>query len=264
MIVENRPGGSHLIAIKSVVAAEPDGYTLYLGAPGSMTINPAFRGNSDAEPSRGLVPIALFATVPILVAVSPTVPAKTLAELVAYAKANPSRLSHGAGPATPPHLLGEYIRVKTGADIAFVPYRSAAQSLSDLFGGRIQIICEGLGVLLPHIQQGKLTPLAVTSTTRLPELPDVPTLAELGIDGFPPYSWMGVVGPPGLPDAIVGKLNAAANEVLQSPQLKASLAKVGFAAQTGSPQDFGALIATDLNQWLTVMKVTGVMPPVDQ
>jgi tripartite-type tricarboxylate transporter receptor subunit TctC len=261
VIVDNRPGGGHLIAVKSVAAAEPDGYTLLLGAPGSLTINPSVRGNSDTEPSKSLLPIALFATIPILLAVSPAVPARTLKELVAYSKANPDRLSYGAAPATPPHLLGEYVRVKTGADIVFVPYRGTVQSLPDLFGGRIQIICESPGVLLPHIKQGNLTPLVVTSAARLPDLPDLPTLAELGIGGFPPQTWMGMVAPPGTPDAVVSKLNGVANEVLKSVELKASLAKLGFTAQTGSPQDFAALIATDLKQWSAVVKATNVMPP---
>jgi tripartite-type tricarboxylate transporter receptor subunit TctC len=261
--IDNRPGGGHLIAVKSVAAANPDGYTVLVGAPGSLSINPAFRGNSDTEPTRQLVPIALFATIPILLAVSPRIQVNTLAELVAYTKANPGKLSYGAGPATPPHLLSEYVRVKMGADIAFVPYRGALQSLPDLLGGRIQIICESPSVLLSHIRDGKLKPLAVTSVKRLPELPDVPTLTENGIEGFPPLTWMGILAPPGTPESVVSQLNAAVNDVLKSAELKAGLAKLGFSAQSGSPRDFDTLIATDRKQWSEVVRATGVTQPAD-
>jgi tripartite-type tricarboxylate transporter receptor subunit TctC len=261
IVVDNRPGGGHLIAVKTVANAEPDGYTLLLGAPGSLTINPAFHGNSDSEPSTGLVPTALFATIPIMMAVSPQLPSRTLAEFVDYTKAHPGALSYGAGPVTPPHLLGEFIRTKTGADISFVPYRGTVQSLPDLFGGRIQMLCESLGVLLPHIQEGKLRPLVVTSTRRLSGLPDVPTLSELGIDGFPPLTWMGIVAPPRVPDAIVAKLNMAANEVLEDAALRAALAKVGFSAQPGPREEFAALIATEIKQWSAVVEATHVVAP---
>lgn len=263
IVIDNHPGGGHLLAVKTVANAEPDGYTLLLGAPGSLTINPAFHGNSDSEPSRGLVPAALLATIPIMMAVSPRLPSKTLAEFVDYSKAHPGALSYGAGPATPPHLLAEYVRIKTGADMTFVPYRGTVQSLPDLFGGRIQAISEGLGVLLPHIQEGKLRPLVVTSPRRLAELPDVPTLYELGISGFPPLTWMGIVAPSRTPDGIVDKLNALANEVLKDVELRRALAKVGFSAQPGSRKEFAALIETEIKQWSAVVKATDVAPSND-
>jgi len=263
IVVDNRPGGGHLIAVKTVANAEPDGYTLLLGTPGSLTINPAFHGNADTEPSRELVPVALLATIPIMAAVSPKLPSRTFAEFVDYTKAYPGSLSYGAAPVTPPHLLGEFIRTRIGANLTFVPYRGTVQSLPDLFGGRIQMVCEGLGVLLPYIQAGKLKPLVVTGAGRLPELPDVPTLSELGIDGFPPLTWMGMVAPPHTPDSVVGKLNAVANEVLDQVALRAELAKVGFSAQPEPRGEFAALIATEIKQWSAVVAATKVVPARD-
>jgi tripartite-type tricarboxylate transporter receptor subunit TctC len=257
VIVDNRPGAGQTIGLKAVANADPDGYTLLLGVTGNLAINPALYKNLDFSPSKGLVPVALVATIPNVLVVASTVPANTVAELIAYAKANPGKLSHGASLGTPPHLLGEFFRAKTGTDIVYVPYKGGAQAMPDLLGGRIQTTADTPSMLLPYIQQGKLRPLAVTSVTRLPELPDVPTLAELGIDGYPPQTWMGIVAPAGTPDAIVSKLNSAVNDVLRSAETKASLAKLGFKEQPGSPQDFAALIATDVEKWAAVVTLSG-------
>ena len=258
VVIDNRPGGGHSTALKSVAAAEPDGYALLLGGTGSLTINPALRGGYEAAPGNDLVPVALLATIPNVMAISSVVPAKTMAELIAYAKANPRKLSYGAGLATPPHLLCEYIRAKTGVDFIHIPYRGAVQAFPDLLSGRIQIIVEGPGVLLPHIQQGKVAPLVVTSATRLRELPDVPTLVEVGIDGYPPQTWMGIVAPPGTPTAIVRKLNVTINDVLNSTELKGSLARLGFTAQPVTTDNFASLIASDREKWVEVAKVANV------
>jgi tripartite-type tricarboxylate transporter receptor subunit TctC len=192
-----------------------------------------------------------------MLAVAASVPATSVAELVALAKANPGKLSHGASLGTPPHLLGEFFRAKTGTDIVYVPYRGTSQAIPDLLAGRTQITAEGSAVLLPYIQQGTVRPIVIASAARVPELPDVPTLIEAGLDGYPTETWTGVVAPPGTPAAIVTALNTAINNVLRSPDVQESLMKLGFRAKPGSPQDFAALIAADMVKWAAVVALTG-------
>ena len=258
VVVDNRPGAGQSIAIKVVGSAEPDGYTLLLGNTGSLAINPALYPKLDFSVNRALVPIALVATTPNLLVVTQTLPANTAGELVAYAKAHPRQLSFGASLGTPPHLLGEFFRAKTATDIVYVPYKGGSQAVPDLLAGRIQIGADAPALMMPHIRAGKVRPLVVTSVTRLPELPDVPTLTEIGLDGYPPQTWMGVVAPPGTPDAIVSQLNAVINDVVRSEDTQARLAQLGFAAHSGLPRDFAALIADDAAKWAAVVKLTGV------
>jgi tripartite-type tricarboxylate transporter receptor subunit TctC len=246
------------MALKTIAAAPPDGHTLFLGTTGSMTINPALFSDVDFSAAKNLEPIALLATIPNLLAIAPAVPAKNLAEFVAYARGNPGKLAYGAGNGTPPHLLGEYIRAKSGLDLVFVPYPGGAQALPDLLGGRIQMVGDSPAPLLPHIAQGKIKPLVVTSQVRLPELPDIQTLAEAGIAGYPPQTWMGLIAPPGTPNAIIVRLNKVANEVIRSAETKTTLAKLGFATGGGSAQQFAALIASDAAQWAAVSKAAQV------
>jgi tripartite-type tricarboxylate transporter receptor subunit TctC len=257
VIVDNRPGAGTTLGLKLVATADPDGYTLLFASTGSMAVNPALYKNLDFAPIRSLTPVAALATIANILGVAPEVPAKTAAELVAYAKANPGKLSHGASLGTPPHLLGEFFRAKTGVDIVYVPYRGTAQALTDLLGGRIQITAETPAVLMPYIQTGKLRPLLVTTTARMPDLPDVPTMLEAGLDGYPAETWMGVVAPGGTPDAVVSRLNAAINNVLSSAETKASLAKIGFKERPGTARDFAALIASDVERWAAVVALTG-------
>jgi tripartite-type tricarboxylate transporter receptor subunit TctC len=257
VVVDNRPGAGQTIAIKSLAAAEPDGHTLLLGTTGGLAINPALYRHLDLPVSKSFVPVALMVTIPNILVVGGTVPAKSVAELVACAKANPGKLSFGASLGTPLQLLGEYVRAKSGIDMVYVPYKGGSQALPDLLTGRIQIGADALPLLLPYIREGKVRALAVTSAARLPELPDVPTLAEVGIDGYPPQTWMGLVAPAGIPRAIVDKLNAAVNEMLRSAALRERLAKLGFKEKSGSPDDFARLIATDAEKWAAVVALSG-------
>jgi tripartite-type tricarboxylate transporter receptor subunit TctC len=257
MVVDNRPGAGQTIAIRALAAAEPDGHTLLLGTTGGLAINPALYRHLDLPVSRSFVPVALMATIPDILVVAGAAPAKNLAELVAYAKANPGRLSFGASQGTPLQLLGEYVRAKSGIDVVYVPYKGGSQAMPDLLAGRIQIGADTLPLVLPHIREGEVRALAVSSATRLPELPDVPTLTEVGIDGYPPQTWMGLVAPAGTPRAIVGKLNVAVNEVLRSAALRERLSKLGFKAEPGSPDDFACLIATDAEKWAAVVALSG-------
>jgi tripartite-type tricarboxylate transporter receptor subunit TctC len=258
VIVENRPGAAHAMALRTVAAAAPDGYTLFLGTTGAMTINPALYRDVDFSAGKNLVPIALLASTPNLLAVSSAVPAGNFAEFVAHAKANPGTLKFGAGLGTPPHLLGGYMQALLGLDFLIVPYRGGAQSLPDALAGRIHLVGDSPAALLPYIRQGSLKPLVVTSASRLQELPNVPTMGEVGIDGYPTQTWMGLVAPPGVPDSIVERINAAVNETLNTDDMKASLAKLGFRAEGGSAREFAALIEADARKWAAVVETANI------
>jgi tripartite-type tricarboxylate transporter receptor subunit TctC len=257
IVIENRPGAGTTIALKSVALADPDGYTLLLGSTGSLAINPTLYHNLDFGPVRQLVPVAMLVGLPSLLVVSSAVPAASVAELVAFAKANPGKLRHGAALGAPTQLLGEFFRAKTETEIVYVPYRGTAQVLPDLLSGQVQITCESPAILMPYITQGAVRPLLVTSASRLPELPQVPTLLELGFDGYPVETWMGLVAPGGISQDLVRKLNAATNAVMASNEMQASLKKLGFEARTGSAQDFTARIVREREQWAAIIKLTG-------
>jgi tripartite-type tricarboxylate transporter receptor subunit TctC len=258
VVVENRPGAGATIGLKAVATAEPNGYTLLVGSTSSLAINPTLYKKLDFTAAKDLVPVAMWATIPNVLVVDSAVPASTLAELVAYSKQNPGKLLHGSTLGTPPHLLGEFVRARSGADMTYVPYKGRGSAMADLLGGQIQVTADSLATLAPYFEQGKVRPLLVTSAARLPELPNVPTMAELGLNGYPPDTWMGIAAPAGTPEGVVSTLNAAINAVLASAETKESLAKLGFAPRTGSPRDFADRIARDREAWSAVVSLTAV------
>jgi tripartite-type tricarboxylate transporter receptor subunit TctC len=194
----------------------------------------------------------------LAVVVHPSVPAKTMAELVAYAKANPGKLSSGGGVGISPHFLLEFVRVKSGANIVYVPYKGAAPALTDVLANQIQMHSTAKSVLLPHILSGKLRALAVEGDKRWPELPDVPTLTEAGFDGFPPAIWYGFLAPAGTPKPVIDKLNTAVNKQLKMPETQAAMAKLGLDIKMHSPQEFGAILADEMRLWADVAQQTGI------
>lgn len=258
VVVENKPGAGTSIGLKLVATAEPDGYTLLLGSTGSLAINPALYKSLDFTPARSLVPVAMLVTLANVLGVAPSVPVNSAQELIAYAKANPGKLKFGASLGAPPHLIGEFFRARAGLDIPFIPYRGTALAIPDFLAGQIQLTAEGTAVLMPFIQDGKLKPMVVTGTKRLTELPDVPTLDEIGLTGYPSDGgWLGIVAPPGTPGAIVDKLNATINEWLKLPETQTSMAKLGFYTRPGTPKEFAARIADDSEKWAAVVKLIG-------
>jgi tripartite-type tricarboxylate transporter receptor subunit TctC len=257
VVIDNRPGGGTTIALKAAATSEPDGYTLLLGSTGSLTINPILFKNIEFPGIRSLVPVSMIVTTTNLFVVRSELPVKSIGEFVTYAKSNPGKLSHGASLGVPPHLLGEFIRAKTGIDMRFVPYRSTAAAIPDFLSGQIQATSESIAVLLPHIQAGAARPLVVAGAKRLPDLPDMPTLAEAGLTGYPDETWMGIVAPQGTPAPIVQRLNTAINEAARSPELRSTLTKIGFDVQSGSAREFAARIADDSDKWAAVIKLTG-------
>ena len=256
VVIDNRAGAGGTIAAKAVAGADPDGYTLLYGSSATLGIAPALYKSVDYDPIRSFAPIALVSRVPFVLGIAATVPASTLAEFIAYAKANPGRLNFGAAIGTPPHLVGELFKVTTGTDILYVPYKGAAQAMTDLLAGQMHLTIESATTLLPHLQSGKVRALAVTSPQRLPALPDVPTMIESGYGGFPPASWTGVLAPAGTPAAVIGKLNAAINNSLKSAEIKGNFARFSAEAKVGSPQDFAAFIADEAPKWAALVKAS--------
>jgi tripartite-type tricarboxylate transporter receptor subunit TctC len=232
---------------------------LHAVVPSSATLGiaPALYRNVEYDPVKSFAPIALVSRVPFVLGVAAAVPVDTLADFIAYARAHPGQLNFGATIGTPPHLVGELFKVKTGADILYVPYKGAAQAMTDLLAGQMHLTIEGATTLLPHIASGKVKALAVMSPQRIPALPDVPTMSELGYNGFPSASWTGVLAPAGTPAAVIGKLNATINDGLQSSELSAIFAKFSAQVKIGSPQDFGDFIAIEAPKWAALVKASG-------
>jgi tripartite-type tricarboxylate transporter receptor subunit TctC len=257
VVIDNRPGAGSMLGTKAAAGAEPDGYTLLFCSSGSLAVAPALYSNYDLDILNAFVPVSAVALLPHMLVVANSVPAKTVAELIAYAKANPGKLNYGAPLGTPPHLLSTLFKTKAGIDVVYVPYKGSAASLTDLLSGQTQFTIDGLTGLFPLIQDGKLRPLAIARAHRWPELPDVPTLVESGFPDFTIDAWTGVAAPAGTPAAIVDALSRAINESLDSAEAKAGLARFSAIAQTGSPQEFAAWIASELPKWAAIVKLSG-------
>src|SRR5258705_135206 len=210
VVVENRAGGGGALGSKAVAVAEPDGYTLLWGSSGTLSILPALNPNLDYDP-KAFAPVALVSLLPHVMVVPASLPVKTLGEFIAHAKENPGKLNFGASLGTPPHLLGALFKSLAGIDIVYIPYKGAANSISDMLGGTIHMQIDALTVLDPLIKEGKLRALAVTSPERWPGLPDVPTFKESGFDSLTKNAWSGVLAPPRTPAPIIGRPNAVIN-----------------------------------------------------
>jgi tripartite-type tricarboxylate transporter receptor subunit TctC len=256
VIVDNRPGAGGTLASKAVATAEPDGYTLLFASAGSLAISPSLYKNLGYDPL-GFAPVALVANHPQAMVVHPSVPVHSVQELIAYAKANPGKLNYAAAPGTPPHLMMELFRSLTDTQLVFIPYKGAAQALTELLAGQTQMTMLSTTVIVPSILAGKVRPLAVTSTARWPELPDVPTMKESGFADFPQGSWTAVVAPAGTPREVVAKLNAAINQGLSSVELRDGLTRLGAETKIESPEELGALLAAETRKWSAVIKSSG-------
>jgi tripartite-type tricarboxylate transporter receptor subunit TctC len=257
VIVENRPGAGSTIGYKAAAAAEPDGYTLLFGSSGSLGVAPALYAGHDIDPLKHFTPVATTSLLPHVMVVGPGVPANTVAEFIAYAKANAGKLNYGAGHGTPPHLLSTLFKTQAGLDITYVPYKGSAPSVTDLLGGQTHFTIDGMLILIPQVKAGKLRALAVARPERWPDLPNVPTFVESGFPDFTIDAWTGVVAPKGTPAAVVAKLNAAINEGLKTDAIKTALAKFSALPKAGSPQDFDAFLREQLPKWASMVKLAG-------
>jgi tripartite-type tricarboxylate transporter receptor subunit TctC len=255
VFIDNRGGAGNTIGSAEAARATPDGYTLLYSSASGLVIAPMLQKSAGYDPLKSYDPIAIVAATSNILVVHPSMPVKTAAELVAYAKANPGKINFSSGGiGTLPHLIGEYFKAKAGIAVVHVPYRGGGPSIQDVVAGNIQFTFEGISVLLPLIQDGRLRALAVTSPKRSPLLPAVPTMIESGFTGFSSTSWTGLLAPAGTPADIVARLNTAVNTSLQSAEMKAALAKLAADGLGGGPAELTKVIAADIGKWGPIVK----------
>jgi tripartite-type tricarboxylate transporter receptor subunit TctC len=257
VVIDNKPGGGTTIGSKAAASSPHDGYTL-LFSSSALVIEPALIKQMEYDPQKDFTPIAFVASNSCLLTVNAQVPANSVKEFVEYARVNPGKLSLGFAQGTVSQLVGEYFNRLHGLDITSVPYRGGALVIPDMLGGRITMYWPTPATVLPLIREGKIKALAISSPRRSADFPDVPTMKELGIEELSLEYWAGVWAPAATPADVVEKLNAAINEGLRSPELIASLKKLGFETRIGSSQDFAAFIATEIPRWAAVVKASGV------
>jgi tripartite-type tricarboxylate transporter receptor subunit TctC len=256
VIVDNRPGAGTTLGMKAVAGAIPDGNTL-LFISTSLVIDPVMYKMADYDPVKVFAPIATVASTSWMLVVPAGVPAGSVADLIAYAKANPGKLNFGYALGTASQLIGELFKRSTGTDITGIPYKGGTGVVADMLGGRVQIYFGTPATILPLIREGKLKPLAVSSTTRSAQLPAVPTMIESALPDLSLTLWMGILAPAGTPTSVVDRLNGAINESLSSTRLAASMTELGFEAKIGSPHDFAAFIAGEAPKWSAIVRESG-------
>ena len=258
VILENRPGAGSTLAARAAAGADPDGYTLLVASAASLAIGPALYNTIGYDPATSFAPIAMVSSVPYVMIAGPSVSARTLPDLIAYARANPGKLNVGVPNGAPPHMIAAWFRSATRTDIVIVPYKGASNVITDLMGGQIDLGFETTSVTFGHVHEGKVKALGVATQARLPELPDVPTMIESGLPDFIASSWTGIVTPAGTPKDIIGRLNAEVNAALKSPELQDRFKKLAAEANPGTPEDFAAFIVREVPKWQAMAKLAGV------
>jgi tripartite-type tricarboxylate transporter receptor subunit TctC len=260
MVVDNRPGGAAgTVGSHVVTGADPDGYTLLLNQAGSLTIAPSLY-TLDYDPLKAFAPIGIVAASPEILTINPSVvPAKSLAEFIAYAKSNPGKINFGTpGAGTLPHLLGAQLQLAANINITDVPYRGAGPAVVDLLGGQMQMMIDSSSVLLTHIQDGKLRAIAVTSDHRLAQLPNVPTFAEAGYPQLTESLWTGLLAPAGTPAPIIQKLNTVLNASLQAPEVLKAYQGLDVETKIVTPAELASFMAAETHKWADVIARAGI------
>ena len=258
VVIENKAGASGMVGADFVSKSAPDGYTLLLGNIASLAINVGIYPKMAYDPLKDLTPIVRTVDVNYVLVVHPSVPATTVPELVAYAKANPRKLAYGsAGSGSLPHLGTELFKAQTGTDMIHVPYKGGGPMVTDLLGGSIQVVIGDQANLMPHVTTGKLRALAVATAKRSPNAPDLPTIAETGLTGFDATAWQGLVGPAGISPEIVKRLNEAFNKVMAMPAARDKFVSGGLDPVGGTPEQFGRFIAAEIAKWTKIAKDVG-------
>jgi tripartite-type tricarboxylate transporter receptor subunit TctC len=257
-VIENRPGAATNVATDMVAHASPDGYTLLLpGSPAAINATLYGKAKLNWDLATDIAPVAAIERMPLVMVVAPSLPARTVAEFIAYAKASRGAINQGSGGVgSTGHLCGELFKMMTGIAMTHVPYRGEAPALTDLIGGQVQVVFTTTGSSIAYVKAGALRPLAVTSDARLDLLPGVPALAEF-LPGYEATAWAGIGAPARTPSEIVGTLNREINAALADPQFRAQLADLGATPFAGSPADFGRFIAAEIEKWGKVIKVSG-------
>jgi len=259
VVVDNKPGAGGNIGMDVVAKSAPDGYSLGIGPNGNLVVNPHLYANLPYDVTRDFAPITLIATFSNVLVVNPDVPAKSVAELIALAKAKPGSLSYGSpGTGSQPHLGGEYLRLTAGIDIVHVPYNGTAPALRDLLGGQIAFMFAQTSAALPHIQSGKLRALGVASRKRAPQLPDVPTIEEAGLPGFEAVSWYALLAPAATPKDVVAKIQADVLRVLQMPEIREKLTQQGGEPVGNTPAELAALLKNESARYADLVRRAGI------
>jgi len=260
VVVDNRGGAGGALGATIAAGGNPDGYTLFLGSVGNLAQNPALKPNLPYNPVRDFAPAALVATSSFILAVHPSVQAKSVQELIGLAKANPGKLNYAsAGTGSSLHMAGELFKFATGTDMLHVPYKGTGPAMADLVSGRVQLIFSTMPPALPQIKNGKLRALGVTTAKRAAAAPDVPTIAESGVKGFNVSNWQGVLAPAQTPAAIVNRLNQHILAALKQPGMTEALAAQGLEPAGGTPGDFSALIKSEIAKYTQVVKAARII-----
>lgn len=257
-VIDNKPGSGGNLGVDAAAKAAADGYTLALGQTSNLAINPTLYGKMPYDPVKDLTPVGLVASAPLVLVVAADSPYKTLAEVVNASKAKPASLNFASpGNGTVAHLASELFQKTAGVRFTHVPYKGASQAATDVIGGQVQLYMSSVPTLLGHIKSGKMRAIAVTSLKRVDDLPQVPTVAESGYKGFEAVTWFGVVAPAAVPRDIVLRLNTELNKALQTADVKKKLGDQGADVLGGTPEQFGALIKTEITRWAPVIKESG-------
>ena len=257
VIADNRPGAASNIGMEFVAKAPPDGYTLLMSTP-AISSNPTLYGKVPWDPIASFAPVTLVGEVPVVLVVHPSLPAKSVRELIALAKAQPGKLNFGSsGNGGIGHLVGEHFKSMTGINMTHVPYKGNAPALIDLMAGALDLAFSDLAGASPHMKSGKLRPLAIASAKRSPTLPDLPTMSEAGVPGFQASSWFAVFAPAGTPRPVIDRLNTEIVKVVRAPELRDRMTGLGFDVVAGKPEELGAFLKTEIVKWTKVIKDSG-------
>jgi tripartite-type tricarboxylate transporter receptor subunit TctC len=261
VVVDNRPGAGGSLGAAEAAKADPDGQTLLMGHIGTLGVNPSMYPRLPYDPLRSFVPVAYVARVPNVLVVGAASPWRTLADLLAAARAQPGRLTYSSGGnGSAAHITFEYLKLRARVFMLHIPYRGTAPSVTDVLAGQVDCTFTGAPAVIPHVRSGRLRALAVSSPQRLPQLPDVPTVAESGYAGFEADQWYGLVAPAGTPAAVVSRLNAEVNKALALPEVAQQLAVEGAVPAPSTPQAFGDLIRREIPRWAEVVRAGNVRP----
>ena len=261
VVIDNRGGAGGVLGTDAVAKAEPDGYTIAITSAGALAICKSLQEKLPYDTLKDLKPVTLVAKVPELLVVANNVPAKTMPELLALAKAKPGKLNFAStGPGSMPHLAGELFRTSAGIDIVHVPYKGAAPAVNDIVGEQVQMVFLDIPVLLPQVQAGKVRPIAIGSRERVPSLPNVPTTSEVGLPQIEAENWYGMVAPAATPPAVIAKLHQVHGEALKSPEVKDKLSAQGAILVGNTPDEFAAYIQSEIDKWGKVAKAANIKP----
>jgi tripartite-type tricarboxylate transporter receptor subunit TctC len=259
-VVENRPGGGAIVGTDAAAKSAPDGYTLLMMS-NTHTVNESLFAEKPYQLMRDLTPVAPINYSDLLLVVHPSVPANTLAEFIALAKAKPGGLNYASsGPGTPYHMAGELFKTMAGVDIVHVPYKGSAGARTDILGGQVQMMFDAITTMAPNVRAGKLKGLATSGKSRSPVLPEVPTVSEAGVPGYEAVIWLGIMAPAGTPRPIVEKLNAEITRAVNAPEMREAWSKQGAVAMSMTPDEFARFMREDIEKWARIVKISGAKP----